>query len=277
MTDKPVKVTLESDDGLTNPIVHECDTIQQAEEWIAERGETDRQRVEDGKYGIDAPEELMDAYATGANGATEVPAEAEKPLNHLANLHETLTKLVVAVQEMGESVTLPANVEDALGTANAVLDDIWAGPDDYANMPDLRQFDEIVSQGREALHDWLENGSPDPDLVDPVRLMDDGRDDIVVPVPLGTHDALKLLRLRSGEIVTAVGFGPASFAVPGLRTLLERVDFASKVPTSDDHEEGTLPFRALRSAAVTFDEFKEMPSTKRAISRATLQLVARGG
>lgn len=57
---KPVSVTYNPDDKWSRDMVcHRCDTVQEAEDWIAEWCEVDPEGVEAGNYGINAPEELI--------------------------------------------------------------------------------------------------------------------------------------------------------------------------------------------------------------------------
>lgn len=244
MSDKAVKITL---DGR---VVHQCNTITEAEEWLVDDPSTDKDRVAAGDYQISADEAAVKAFEEAGHGST-TDAPEEEPINVVDALRATLANLLEKVQD--SDACAYDSVADACEEAEAILADVPASD----RHPMLQTFDEVVSQGRLNLIEFLDQGGTEggiamEEIASGLTLEDES--DHPLRRPMRPEDALRLLRNRARNVTHGLGIAPLHFAVPGMTALLEELEEAVMVPSLSDYQDSDLP--VMMAHAVTYDEWK---------------------
>lgn len=257
MSEKPVKVVL---DGQT---VHECNSITEAEEWMVDDPSTDKDRVAAGDYQIECDESAVKQFEAGGRGTDSEVPEVEA-VNTVAVLRETLANLVEAIATGGKE-----EGADALDAARDVLE---AVPPSEAH-PFLTTFDEIVSQGRLNLIEFVDSGDTS-EMVSMDTIVSEMQEPTTnarerLARPLRAEDALRLLRNRARNVTHGLGVAPLYFAVPGMKSLLKELDEAVMVPSLSDYGDEDLSL--MMPHAVTYDEWKH---GSRTVSRAHVEKTA---
>jgi len=245
---RPVKVFDETGDPeVEGSHIYECDTVADAEEWIAENYAPDKQ---DG-IRIVATDEALAANADIAINpeSTEVPP-APPPANDLQALHGMLSRLLDCMDDAsdgaGDLCMEPGPEADALEAARrdaAVLVDTDI-PASTSN-PLLAAFDEAVTAGRAELIRELglvDDGKLPPAILPHFRVMGGLKagdvDGLPFLRPVTTTDLIRIMRDNAAGIVHVLGQTPFYFLIPGLKQMIEKLNEVSSIPTIDEYASG---------------------------------------
>lgn len=252
--EKPVTVTLDVG-GDQLQVMHRCDTVVEAEQWIADFGDPVHSVA--GNYGIDAPEEAINAYYHAPLEETEVPVYDEE-----SDISRALRLLGVFCN--------PDATQDDLDEAFTEGNELLGYVKQSGDHEMLVTFDQVVSRGRAELIEHIERGDPFPDIMDDEdihrivsnALNEVDRLDQHVRRPMTFKQLNVLLRRRAGALFRALYTAPLYFAVPGMRRMLEDVEEVLRVPVVETlEEEDPEAFAMMQPFVVSADQFDQGSKT----------------